>query len=148
MSLIIKLDKGISIDTNLKDKLKNIVSLIFYDEGKGDNEINLRILDDNKMKKLNHQFRNKNKTTNVLSFPSDAISIRHTKNIGDIAISLEYVEREAKEEGKTFEDHMIHMLAHGVYHILGYDHESDEMATIMENKEINILNKININNPY
>ena len=50
MSLIIKLDKGISIDTNLKDKLKNIVSLIFYDEGKGDNEINLRILDDNKMK--------------------------------------------------------------------------------------------------
>ena len=53
MSLIIKLDKGISIDTNLKDKLKNIVSLIFYDEGKGDNEINLRILDDNKMKKLN-----------------------------------------------------------------------------------------------
>lgn len=148
MSLIIKLDKGISIDTNLKDKLKNIVSLIFSDEGKGDNEINLRILNDNKMKKLNHQFRNKDKTTNVLSFPSDDISIRHTKNIGDIAISLEYVEREAKEEGKTFEDHMIHMLAHGVYHILGYDHESDEMAVIMENKEINILNKININNPY
>ncbi len=148
MSLIITLDKGISINNDLKDRLKNIVSLIFYDEGRVDNEINLRILDDNKMKKLNHQFRNKNNTTNVLSFPSDDISIRHTKNIGDIAISLEYVEREAKEEGKTFEDHMIHMLAHGVYHILGYDHESDEMATIMENKEINILNKININNPY
>ena len=148
MSLIIKLDKGISINNDLKDRLKNIVSLIFYDEGRVDNEINLRILDDNKMKKLNHQFRNKNNTTNVLSFPSDDISIRHTKNIGDIAISLEYVEREAKEEGKTFEDHMIHMLAHGVYHILGYDHESDEMATIMESKEINILNKININNPY
>lgn len=148
MSLIIKLDKGISIDTDLKDRLKNIVSLIFYDEGKINNEINLRILDDNKMKKLNHQFRNKNNTTNVLSFPSDDISIRHTKNIGDIAISLEYVEREAKEEGKTFEDHMIHMLAHGVYHILGYDHQNEETALIMENKEINILNKININNPY
>jgi probable rRNA maturation factor len=148
VSLIIKLDEGLSINNDLKDRLKNIVSLIFYDEGRVDNEINLRILDDNKMKKLNHQFRNKNNTTNVLSFPSDDISIRHTKNIGDIAISLEYVEREAKEEGKTFEDHMIHMLAHGVYHILGYDHESDEMATIMENKEINILNKININNPY
>ena len=40
------------------------------------------------------------------------------------------------------------MLAHGVYHVLGYDHENDEMAAIMENKEINILNKININNPY
>ena len=111
-------------------------------------EINLRILDDEEMKKLNYKFRNKNLTTNVLSFRSDDISIKHTKNIGDIAISSEYVEREAVEEGKFFEDHMIHMLAHGVYHILGYDHQNEETALIMENKEINILNKININNPY
>ena len=108
----------------------------------------LRILDDEEMKKLNYKFRNKNLTTNVLSFQSDDISIKHTKNIGDIAISSEYVEREAVEEGKFFEDHMIHMLAHGVYHILGYDHQNEETALIMENKEINILNKININNPY
>jgi len=148
VSLIITLDKGISIDSGLKDKLQSIVSLIFREEGLVDSEINLRILDDEEMKKLNHKFRNKNLTTNVLSFQSDDISIKHTKNIGDIAISSEYVEREAVEEGKFFEDHMIHMLAHGVYHILGYDHENDEMALIMENKEINILNKININNPY
>ena len=107
---------------------------------------NLRRLKE--MQKLNHQFRNKNNTTNVLSFRSDDISTKLTKNIGDIAISSEYVLREAKDEGKTFEDHMIHMLAHGVYHILGYDHENDEMALIMEKKEINILNKININNQY
>ena len=148
MSLIITLDKGISIDSGLKDKLKSIVSLIFREEGLLDSEINLRILDDEEMKKLNHKFRNKNLTTNVLSFQSDDISIKHTKNIGDIAISSEYVEREAVEEGKFFEDHMIHMLAHGVYHILGYDHQNEETALIMENKEINILNKININNPY
>ena len=148
MSLIITLDKGISIDSGLKDKLQSIVSLIFSDEGLVDSEINLRILDDEEMKKLNHKFRNKNLTTNVLSFQSDDISIKHTKNIGDIAISSEYVEREAVEEGKFFEDHMIHMLAHGVYHILGYDHQNEETALIMENKEINILNKININNPY
>ncbi len=148
MSLIITLDKGISIDSGLKDKLQSIVSLIFREEGLVDSEINLRILDDEEMKKLNHKFRNKNLTTNVLSFQSDDISIKHTKNIGDIAISSEYVEREAVEEGKFFEDHMIHMLAHGVYHILGYDHQNEETALIMENKEINILNKININNPY
>ena len=148
MSLIITLDKGISIDSGLKDKLQSIVSLIFREEGLLDSEINLRILDDEEMKKLNHKFRNKNLTTNVLSFQSDDISIKHTKNIGDIAISSEYVEREAAEEGKFFEDHMIHMLAHGVYHILGYDHQNEETALIMENKEINILNKININNPY
>ena len=148
MSLIITLDKGISIDSGLKDKLQSIVSLIFREEGLVDSEINLRILDDEEMKKLNHKFRNKNLTTNVLSFQSDDISIKHTKNIGDIAISSEYVEREAVEEGKFFEDHMIHMLAHGVYHILGYDHQNEETALIMESKEINILNKININNPY
>ena len=56
-------------------------------------------------------------------------------------------ERLRKKEN-FFEDHMIHMLAHGVYHILGYDHENYEMAATMESKEINILNKININNPY
>jgi probable rRNA maturation factor len=148
VSLIITLDKGISIDSGLEDKLQSIVSLIFSDEGLVDSEINLRILDNEEMKKLNHKFRNKNLTTNVLSFQSDDISIKHTKNIGDIAISSEYVEREAVEEGKFFEDHMIHMLAHGVYHILGYDHQNEETALIMENKEINILNKININNPY
>jgi probable rRNA maturation factor len=148
VSLIITSDKGISIDSGLKDKLQSIVSLIFREEGLVDSEINLRILDDEEMKKLNHKFRNKNLTTNVLSFQSDDISIKHTKNIGDIAISSEYVEREAVEEGKFFEDHMIHMLAHGVYHILGYDHQNEETALIMENKEINILNKININNPY
>ena len=148
MSLIITLDKGISIDSGLKDKLQSIVSLIFREEGLLDSEINLRILDDEEMKKLNHKFRNKNLTTNVLSFQSDDISIKHTKNIGDIAISSEYVEREAVEEGKFFEDHMIHMLAHGVYHILGYDHQNEQTALIMESKEINILNKININNPY
>tara|TARA_X000000368_G_scaffold80685_1_gene60488 strand:+ start:264 stop:710 length:447 start_codon:yes stop_codon:yes gene_type:complete len=148
VSLIITLAKGISIDSGLKDKLQSIVSLIFREEGLVDSEINLRIIDDEEMKKLNHKFRNKNLTTNVLSFQSDDISIKHTKNIGDIAISSEYVEREAVEEGKFFEDHMIHMLAHGVYHILGYDHQNEETALIMENKEINILNKININNPY
>ena len=148
MNLIITSDKGISIGSDLKEKLQSIVSLIFSDEGLVDKEINLRILNDKEMQKLNHQFRNKNNTTNVLSFRSDDISTKLTKNIGDIAISLEYVLREAQDEGKTFEDHMIHMLAHGVYHILGYDHENDEMALIMEKKEINILNKININNPY
>ena len=148
MNLIITLDKGISIEPDLRDRLQSIVSLILNDEGLADKKINLRLLNNKEMKKLNHQFRNKNSATNVLSFQNDDISSIHTKNIGDIAISLEYVEREAKEEGKFFEDHMIHMLAHGVYHIIGYDHENDEMAAIMENKEINILNKININNPY
>ncbi len=148
MSLIISLDEGIDIEKPLNHKLNKIVSTILDQEKMSDCVINLRLLNDKEMKKLNMQFRQKDKTTNVLSFPNDDISVKQTKNIGDIAISVEYVKAEAKKEGKTFDDHIIHMLAHGVYHILGYDHENNENAVIMENKEIQTLKKINISNPY
>ena len=148
MNLIISLDEGIDIEKPLDNKLNKIVSTIFDQEKMSDCVINLRLLNDKEMRKLNMQFRQKDKTTNVLSFPNDDISVKQTKNIGDIAISVEYVKAEAKKEGKTFDDHIIHMLAHGVYHILGYDHENNENAVIMENKEIQTLKKINISNPY
>ena len=148
MSLIISQDEGIDIEKPLNNKLNKVVSTILDQEKMSDCVINLRLLNDKEMKKLNMQFRQKDKTTNVLSFPNDDISVKQTKNIGDIAISVEYVKAEAKKEGKTFDDHIIHMLAHGVYHILGYDHENNENAVIMENKEIQTLKKINISNPY
>ena len=148
MSLIISLDEGIDIEKPLNNKLNKVVSTILDQEKMSDCVINLRLLNDKEMKKLNMQFRQKDKTTKVLSFPNDDISVKQTKNIGDIAISVEYVKAEAKKEGKTFDDHIIHMLAHGVYHILGYDHENNENAVIMENKEIQTLKKINISNPY
>lgn len=148
MSLIISLDEGIDIEKPLNNKLNRVVSIILDQEKMSDCVINLRLLNDKEMKKLNMQFRQKDKTTNVLSFPNDDISVKQTKNIGDIAISVEYVKAEAKKEGKTFDDHIIHMLAHGVYHILGYDHENNENAVIMESKEIQTLKKINISNPY
>lgn len=148
MSLIISLDEGIDIEKPLINKLNKVVSTILDQEKMSDCVINLRLLNDKEMKKLNMQFRQKDKTTNVLSFPNDDISVKQTKNIGDIAISVEYVKAEAKKEGKTFDDHIIHMLAHGVYHILGYDHENNENAVVMENKEIQTLKKINISNPY
>ena len=148
MSLIISLDEGINIEKPLNNKLDKIVSIILDEEKMSDCVINLRLLDDKEMKKLNMQFRQKATTTNVLSFPNDDVSVKQTKNIGDIAISLEYVKAEAEKEGKTFDDHIVHMLAHGVYHILGYDHENNENAMIMENKEIQTLKKINIGNPY
>jgi len=148
VNLIISLDEGIDIEKPLDNKLNKIVSTILDQEKMSECVINLRLLNDKEMRKLNMQFRQKDKTTNVLSFPNDDISVKQTKNIGDIAISIEYVKAEAKKEGKTFDDHIIHMLAHGVYHILGYDHENNENAMIMENKEIQTLKKINISNPY
>ena len=68
--------------------------------------------------------------------------------MGDIAINSDYVTRESNEQNKQYDDHMIHMLIHGVYHILGYDHEQNEEAYNMELKEVNLLKKLDIKNPY
>ena len=68
--------------------------------------------------------------------------------MGDIAISFEFVEQESKEQNKKFNDHVIHMFIHGIYHILGFDHENDNMAKTMEDKEIALLSKLKITNPY
>ena len=110
--------------------------------------VNLKILDNKEMQHLNNRYRDKDIPTNVLSFANEDISKSITGDLGDIAISYEYVEEESNEQGKKFDDHLIHMLIHGVYRILGFDHENDEMAELMENKEIQLLKKININNPY
>ena len=110
--------------------------------------VNLKILNDSEIKDLNRKFRNKDKPTNVLSFTNEDISKQLTNNLGDIAISYEYVERESKEQNKKFDNHFIHMFIHGIYHILGFDHENDSMADDMEDKETLLLKKLNIKNPY
>ena len=148
MSLFISYSENFPISVSLEEKLNTALSYIFNEEGIIDGSINLKILTDEDMKELNKRFRNKNTATNVLSFSNEDISKSITGNLGDIAISYEFVKRESKELKKNFDDHMIHMLIHGVYHILGFDHENDEMADIMEIKEVELLKKLHIKNPY
>lgn len=129
-------------------KMSLITKSIFIDEGQEDSMVNLKITDIDEITHLNNTYRAKNKSTNVLSFVNDDISKDITNNLGDIAICYEYVDKEAKDEGKNLDDHLIHMLVHGLYHILGYDHENNESASVMEAKEINKLKELNIKNPY
>ena len=110
--------------------------------------MNLKILSNNEIQELNNKYRKKNSPTNVLSFTNEDISKSITGDLGDIAISYQYLEEESRQQNKKFDDHLIHMLIHGVYHILGFDHENNKMAAQMENKEIKLLKKINIDNPY
>jgi probable rRNA maturation factor len=148
VSLFISYSTNFPISDSLEEKLNKALSYIFKEEGITDSSINLKILTDEDIKELNKKFRNKNTTTNVLSFSNEDVSKSITGNLGDIAISYEFVKRESKEHKKNFDDHMIHMLVHGVYHILGFDHENDEMADIMETKEAKLLKKLDIKNPY
>ena len=125
-----------------------ITKSILIDEGQEGAVVNLKITDIDEITHLNNVYRAKKKSTNVLSFVNDDVSKDITNNLGDIAICYEYVDKEAKDEGKNLDDHLIHMLVHGLYHILGYDHENNEGASVMEAKEINKLKELNIKNPY
>tara|TARA_Y100000996_G_scaffold290926_1_gene229938 strand:+ start:557 stop:1006 length:450 start_codon:yes stop_codon:yes gene_type:complete len=148
VGLEISHNNDLAIGKELMDKLNKAYEAISDEENLSDNTINIRIVNDKEMVDLNKQFRRKNSSTNVLSFINHDISKSMTGDLGDIAINYDFIKRESKEQGKTFDDHIIHMLIHGIYHILGLDHENDEMAKAMEQKEVALLNKLNIRNPY
>jgi probable rRNA maturation factor len=96
-----------------------------------------------RLKTLNHDFRGKNKPTNVLSFPSDEKNYR-----GDIALAYGVTKAEAAAAKKSFADHATHLVVHGVLHLAGYDHERARDAKIMEPLEVKILARLGISNPY
>ena len=112
--------------------------------------ISIMFSGDKKIMELNSQFRKINKPTNVLSFPSSINTSTNFKNVflGDIIFSIETITSEAKANNKSTIDHLIHLFIHGLLHLLGYDHKTEDEARIMENLEICILNKLSITNPY
>lgn len=113
-------------------------------------EITIRIVDEDEMRELNSTFRQKDGLTNVLSFPfsiPDEVQL-DIPILGDIVICADVVRREALEEAKSEESHFAHMIVHGVFHLLGYDHENDRDAEIMETLEADIMQSLGYKNPY
>ena len=148
MSLNILTSKNFTVSNKLENKLNQAFTLICNEENISNCSVNLKILDNNEIRELNKKYSNKNSPTNVLSFTNEDISKSITGDLGDIAISYEYVIEESNEQNKKFDDHLIHMLIHGVYHILGFDHKNNKMADLMESKEVKLLKQLNIKNPY
>lgn len=130
--------------------IKNILGMAFSETHfkgyKGKIEIAVVLADDGFVQNLNYRYRNIDKPTNVLSFPDDNFVVTH--NLGDLVLAFKTIEKEAKEQGKTFRDHTAHLLVHGFLHLLGYDHIKEKQALAMEKKEIKILKKLGISNPY
>ena len=143
-----------------KEYEKNVLSVIqecFKEEKleKLNLSISITLTTPENIRKLNKQYRNMDKETDVLSFPMfekyeiDEIVQNKEKQpvketIGDIVISIQKVEEQAKEYGHSFERELSYMLVHGFYHLMGYDHIEEEDKKKMRPKEEKILNKLKI----
>lgn len=126
-------------------------------------EVSVLACDDARMKGLNAGFRGKDAPTNVLSWPAWDLSPEapggtpddpetgtpeDPEPLGDIALGFETCGREAKEQGKALVDHVTHLVVHSTLHLLGFDHESDADAHLMEKTEVAILAQMGIADPY
>ena len=110
--------------------------------------LNIRIVEEREITALNSQYRGTKKSTNILSFPFDAVTPEPMPILGDIVICAPLVVREAQEQNKSIESHWAHLVVHGILHLLGYDHHRDNDAKIMETLESEILTKMNYPSPY
>jgi probable rRNA maturation factor len=106
-------------------------------------KFSIAFISDRKMRQLNQQFRSKKSTTDVLSFPHEPDEFdTDTNNLGDIVISVEQAERQAKENGLTLENEIKQLILHGLLHLCGYDHETDNGE--MNARELELRDKLGI----
>jgi probable rRNA maturation factor len=129
--------------------------------------LGLVLTDDAEQRRLNHTYRGIDAATNVLSFaladsPHPHPSLPRKRGrvmeeaappgipvlLGDVVLALTTVEREAREQKKPLADHLAHLVVHGVLHLLGFDHENDTDAAIMEAREVEILESLGVPDPY
>ena len=127
----------------------DLLSKITEDKNKRKTLVSILLTDDLYMKKINKKWRKLEKATNVLSFPVSKITKEEDYFfIGDIVLSYETILSECKLREKSFRDHFLHLLVHGLLHLLGYNHDNERDEKEMEELEVNYLSKLNIKNPY
>lgn len=148
MILIKNSQRKIKINTSLiKADMQKILNLINYP----DYEISILLTTNKTIQKYNRDFRHKDKPTDILSFPYHPElkpgqqilpNMEDDKNLGDLIISLEYVQKDAVNYNQTFEERLKVLLVHGVCHLLGHDHETDEDYKIMQKQEKFLLKNL------
>jgi len=134
----------LSIKTEVEwEKFFNAILPLVVNEADAQ-ELSLVLASDEMTHQLNATYRHKDRPTNVLSFPSCEPKIC----LGDIVLSFETIQNEAIDQGKPFDHHVAHLFIHGVLHLMGHDHIEDDERVVMEAKEIKILERLDIQNPY
>ncbi|BCL68779.1 endoribonuclease YbeY [Vibrio nigripulchritudo] len=143
LQLAVENENGLPSEAQLNEWLTKTVS-----QFQKDAEVTIRIVDEEESHQLNHEYRGKDKPTNVLSFPFEAPLGIEMDLLGDLIICKQVVELEAKEQEKTVLAHWAHMVVHGSLHLLGYDHIEDEEAEEMESLETEIMQSMGFEDPY
>ena len=108
----------------------------------------VRVVGSAESRRLDREYRGKDKPTNVLSFPASPEERVATGTLGDLVICAPVVSREAREQRKALRAHWAHMVVHGTLHLLGYDHERPRQARAMEALEVEILRGLGFHDPY
>ena len=148
MTIILDIQSASSSEDAPDDQsIKRWVSAAL-DSKTGDTELSIRIVDEAEGKALNETYRGASGPTNVLSFPFDEKTPEPLPLIGDIVVCAPVVAREAEQQNKALNAHWAHMIIHGVLHLLGYDHQNDSEAAIMEVLETEIMQKLGFPPPY
>ena len=109
--------------------------------------VDIRLVGEAESADLNGRFRHKPYATNVLSFPAEA-RLPGFFALGDLVICMPVVEKEAAAQGKTVDTHLLHMVVHGGFHLLGFDHIGDDEAEIMEAAERRVMARLGYADPY
>lgn len=164
MQIDIEIEDGRWADVGLTDIGEKAASAVLSHLGIEPDDCELSVLgcDDARIQVLNADFREKDKATNVLSWPAEERGaevdgdmpqppepdVFGTIELGDVAISYDTCQAEAIQAGRALADHTMHLMVHGILHLLGFDHIRDKDATLMESIETDILGKMGIADPY
>jgi probable rRNA maturation factor len=145
-------DQGWSKVPALEDLTRKAVDATAIANGASHDNLEIAVLftDDQSVAKLNGEWRGKPVPTNVLSFPAGDFEVPGGEAIplGDLVLASGVVAREAADQGKTLPQHATHLIVHGLLHLLGHDHETEEEAVRMESLETAILKGLGISDPY
>lgn len=141
--------KHLEIDDVLMEKIESVMRKCLSDEGVDDDlEISLTFVDDEEIHRINKEFRGVDSPTDVLSFPlftDDEFDVEYEEvALGDIVVSTQTAIRQAQEYGHSITREICFLICHSMFHLLGYDHMTDEEADIMEKKQEGVLNSLGI----
>lgn len=130
------------------NSLRGWALAVLREEGAASGALVIRVVDQQEGRTLNQQWRGRDRATNVLSFPGESVPGLPWRPWGDLVLCKPVIAAEAREQGKPPRAHWAHMVVHGTLHLLGYDHQQEQEAEIMEERERQILASFGLADPY